>query len=54
MRFSAEKMSKSERLEARNVYRAAGGMDEGTPESDPAGKEQAERGPEPDQEGQRQ
>ena len=54
IRFSADKMSESERLEARIVYSTAGGMDEGTPGTDPAGKEQAELGPEPDQEGQRQ
>ena len=53
MRVSADTMSERERLEARYVYRAAGGMDEGMPGADLAGKEQAERGLEPDQEGQR-
>ena len=54
MRIAADTMSERERLEARNAYRAAGGMDEGTPGSDQAAKEQAERGPECDQESQRQ
>ena len=54
MRIAANTMSERERLEARNAYRAAGGMDEGTPGADPPAEEQAKRGPESDQESQRQ
>ena len=47
-------MSERERLEARNAYRAAGGMVDSTLGADTAVKEQAERGPELNQENQRQ
>ena len=50
MRFSADVMSERDRLEARNVFRAAGGLGPGDHGANPAAERAEERGPEPGEE----
>ena len=50
MRFSADVMSERDRLEARNVFRAAGGLGPGNHGANPAAERAEERGPEPGEE----
>ena len=52
IRFRADVMSERDRLEARNVFRAAGGLGPGDNEANPAGERarRQERGPEPGEE----
>ena len=50
MRFRADVMSERDRLEARNIFRAAEELGLGDNEANPAGERADERGPEPGEE----